>query len=47
MSEMDYDTDDSDSTFASHNHVESDINVDDTTQQQDETKDEDSSDDDG
>jgi hypothetical protein len=47
MSEMVYDTDDSDSTFASHNHVESDIKIfEEAKQQEDETKDEDSSDDD-
>jgi hypothetical protein len=48
MSEMVYDTDDGDSTFASHNHVESDIEIfEEAKQQEDETKDEDSSDDDG
>jgi hypothetical protein len=47
--EMDYDTNDSDSSFASHNLVKSDIkNFEEAKQQDDETKKEDtSSDDDG
>jgi hypothetical protein len=48
MSGMDYDKDDSDSTFASHNHVKSDIRIfEEAKQHEDEKKDEASSDDDG
>jgi hypothetical protein len=54
MSEMDHNTDDGDSSVASQNHVESDVEEEDDQQQQqeqqkqeDERKDEESSDDDG